>query len=303
MKKILLFLLIGPELLFAAPALAQAKINVFACEPEWGALAQEIGGEFVEIYTATTASQDVHHMRAKPSLLAAMRKADIVFCSGASLESGWLPILIRKSGGPDVQPNAIGWLMAADYVDKLEVMEHADRSMGHVHPEGNPHVHLNPHNILLVAEMLADRFFQLDSANAAGYSAKLEAFRQQWEIAVKRWEAQGAKIKGRNVIVYHRNWAYLTDWLGINVAGTLEPKPGLPPTTAHLEKLLQSLKGQSVAAILVAPFENEDAAQWLSRQTGIPIIHLPYTVGGNAQAKTLQGLFDETLRQLNEAGS
>lgn len=302
MKNIFSFLF-GLGLLIAAPASAQARVNVFACEPEWGALAKEVGGDAVDVYTATKATQDVHHMRAKPSLLAQMRKADIVFCSGASLESGWLPILTQKAGGPDVQPNTIGWIMASDYVQKLEVMEKADRSMGHVHPEGNPHVHLNPEYIVHIADILADRLYQIDGQNASVYAANLDTFKQRWNADLTKWKAQAAQLKGTNVIVHHKNWAYLTDWAGINVVNSLEPKPGLPPTTAHLESLLQSVKTQKVSGILVAPFENDEAAQWLSGKTGIPVLHLPYTVGGNDRAQTLKSMFDETFRMLSEAAS
>ena len=230
-----------------------------------------------------------------------MRKADLVFCSGASLESGWLPILLKKSGGPNVQQNTVGWLMASDFVHKLEVMEEADRSMGHVHPEGNPHVHLNPHNILDIADVLTERFFLIDQTNGAIYEANLSAFKNKWKAAIASWESSGAILKNSNVVVYHKSWAYLTDWLGINIIASLEPKPGLPPTTAHLENLLQSLKGKKVKAILVAPFENEEAAEWLSERTGIPVLHLPYTIGGNDNANTLKDLFDETLSILGKA--
>lgn len=301
--KFFLSIFFASGLLLAAPTAALANVNVFACSPEWGALAKEIGGDYVSVYTATKAHQDVHHMRAKPSLLAEMRKADLVFCSGAALESGWLPILIQKAGGPDVQPNTVGWLMASDHVEKLETMQEADRSMGHVHPEGNPHVHLNPENILQISGFLADRLYQLDQAHAQAYAANLDAFQTRWSDHLKRWEQQATALQGMNIVVYHKSWTYLTDWAGMNVVGALEPKPGLPPTTAHLESLLQSVKTQKVSAILVAPFENEEAAEWLSEKTGIPVLHLPYTVGGSAQANTLDAMFDETFEMLKKAGS
>lgn len=293
------FLILGLGLLMAAPA--HAKVNIFACEPEWGALATEIGGDLVDIYTASTAQQDVHHMRAKPSLLAAMRKADLVLCSGASLEIGWLPILMRKAGGPNVQPETIGWIMATDYVDKLEIMQQADRSMGHVHPEGNPHIQLDPHRVLTVAEVLADRLAQIDGDNANTYFSHLEDFASAWEADMKAWEAAAAPLKGANIVVYHNQWAYLQDWLGMNDIASLEPKPGVPPTAAHLEKILNQVKGQKVAVIVVAPFDNHDAAEWLSERTGIPIVELPFTVGGSPDVKNLKDLFEETIRLLKDA--
>ncbi len=298
----LLFILIaGLGVLIASPSSAFAKVNVFACSPEWAALAEEIGGDLLDVTSATNARQDVHHIRAKPSLLAAMRKADLVFCTGASLEVGWLPILIKKAGGPDVQPETIGWIMASDYVEKLEVMEHVDRSMGHIHPEGNPHVHLDPRNIATVADVLADRLMMIDSDNASTYQANLGEFQGKWKALTAQWGAEAQPLKGQKVVVYHNAWAYLLKWLGIDVIATLEPKPGIPPTASHLETVLNSVRDKTVKAILVAPFEDEDAAEWLSGKSGIPVVHMPFTVGGTENAKSLPKLFDETILLLKGA--
>ncbi len=297
--RILFALMAGLGVLLASPSSAFAKVNVFACEPEWAALAQEIGGDMVNVKSATNARQDVHHIRAKPSLLAAMRKADLVFCSGASLEIGWLPILIKKVGGPNVQPETIGWLMASDYVEKLNVMtERVDRSMGHVHPEGNPHVHLDPRNIFTIADVLADRLMMIDNENAKTYQENLDAFQAHWKSLIRAWESNTQSLKGQKVVVYHNAWAYLLKWLDMNVIASLEPKPGIPPTASHLETVLNSIRGQKVAAILVTPYEAEDAAEWLSGISGIPIARLPFTVGGDDKADSLTGLFEETIRLL-----
>lgn len=299
--KIISTIILTAGLLLAAPSAALAKVNIFACTPEWGALAQEIGGDLVHVTTATHARQDVHHLRAKPSLLSAMRRADLVFCSGASLESGWLPLLLKKAGGPDVQPETIGWIMAANHVPKIGIMEHADRSMGHVHPEGNPHVHLNPENITIIAGVLADRLSLIDRENTPAYHQNLNNFTQTWNKALARWHDVRTALNGRKVVVYHNSWAYLLEWLGIEVLASLEPKPGIPPGAAHLEKVLQTVKNEQAAAILVAPYENKKPAQWLSERTGTPVLELPFTVGGNEAATDLFSLFDETLRLLKEA--
>ncbi|MBL4804420.1 MAG: zinc ABC transporter substrate-binding protein [Alphaproteobacteria bacterium] len=296
----LFFIIAGLGVLLASPSPAFAKVNVFACSPEWAALSEEIGGDLVEVKSATNARQDVHHIRAKPSLLAAMRKADLVFCTGASLEIGWLPILIKKSGGPNVQPETIGWLMASDYVQKLEVMSNVDRSMGHIHPEGNPHIHLDPHNIATVADVLAERLMLLDEANAATYQQNLKSFQDRWAGLIAQWEADAASLKGRKIVVYHNAWAYLVEWLGLEVTATLEPKPGIPPTASHLETVLKQVQGKDVQAILVSPYEDEDAAEWLSDKSNIPVVHMPFTVGGNDKAGSLSALFDETLRLLKQ---
>lgn len=297
MKKLSL-LILGLGLLIAAPTSASAEVNVFACAPEWGALAQEIGKDKVDVYNASNASQDIHHMRAKPSLLAAMRKADLVICSGASLEIGWLPILLQKAGNSQVQEGDIGSIMASDYVPMLEVTQNVDRSMGHIHPEGNPHVHLDPNNILLIAKVIAERLSQIDGVNASVYQQNLKVFEQKWVQAISQWEKQIANLKGRKIVVYHKSWTYLLNWVGIDTVASLEPKPGVPPTAAHLEKVLGDIQDQDIIGILVAPFENQKAAKWLSEKANIPVIDLPFTVGGNDQSQDLTSLFDDTINRL-----
>ncbi|QQG36156.1 MAG: zinc ABC transporter substrate-binding protein [Micavibrio aeruginosavorus] len=287
--------------LVAFPVQAQAKVNIFACEPEWGALAQEIGGEAVDVYTASTAAQNVHFLRAKPGLLSAMRQADLVFCNGAALEAGWLPVLLQKAGGPDVQPGKPGHLLAADHVKKLDVPARIDRSMGDVHPDGNPHILLNPRNIGIIAEALADRLKTIDAANRQNYDNRLNSFLRRWKPLTDEWERLGASLRGMKVVVYHTNWAYLINWLALESTATLEPKPGIPPTASHLKAVLTAVEGHDVKAILVAPFENPEAAEWLAGKSGIPVIRLPYTVGGSDKAGDLEGLFSETIRLLREA--
>lgn len=278
------------------PAAAQAKTNIFACEPEWGALAQEISGDAVDITIATTAQQDPHHVKAKPSLLAAMRKADLVFCNGASLEVGWLPVLQQKAAGSNTV-----FLYAADYVNKLDVPTKVDRSMGDVHPDGNPHIVTDPHNIAVVADVLADKLAQVDPSNAQNYKNRLAAFKQNWQILMNEWTKSASGLNGVNVVVYHTSWRYMLNWLGMADIASLEPKPGIPPTASHLDDVLKAVQGKKVKAILVSPYENEQAAKWLSEKTGISIVYLPYTVGGNDKADTLEHLFDETIRLLNGA--
>jgi len=298
MKKLSL-MIIGLGMLLASPMPAFAKVNIFACAPEWGALAKEIGGDKVDIYNASNANQDIHHMRAKPSLLAAMRKADLVICSGASLEIGWLPILLNKAGNNQVQDGGIGSIMASDYVPLLEVMQNVDRSMGHVHPEGSPHVHLDPNNIALVSKVIAERLSEIDSSHSSYYEARQSSFDENWAKAVTQWETQAANLRGANVVVYHKSWTYLLNWLGIQAVASLEPKPGIPPNASHLEKVLQDIQGKNIKGILIAPFENEKGAKWLSEKANIPIIKLPFTVGGNNQATDLKIMFDDTLNRLN----
>ncbi|KQY51733.1 zinc ABC transporter substrate-binding protein [Lysobacter sp. Root494] len=292
--------------LFAIPALllaalistpAQAKLKVFACEPEWGSLVNELAGDKVEVSVGTSALQDVHQIEAKPSLIAKVRSADLMVCTGAELEVGWLPQLIRQSGNSKVASGA-GSFMAAAQVKTLEKPTALDRAYGDVHPDGNPHVQMDPRRVLVIAKALDARLAQLDPANAAAYQQRLDSFTQRWLAAMAKWKAQAAPLRGRNVVVHHISWVYLWDWLGIKQVGALEPKPGVPPTSAHLASLIATTKGANTLAIVRAAYQDGKPSEWLSGRTGVPAVSLPFTVGGDAQSKDLFGLFDSTISKL-----
>lgn len=297
----LLLIILG--LVLATSANAKDKFDIFACEPEWASLAKEIGGDKIDVFTATNAYQDPHHVRAKPSLMVAMRKAEMVVCSGASLEVGWLPVLQEKVGSAGTMPGSDGYLLAANYVPMLERPLRLDRADGDIHPEGNPHVQLNPHNIALVASELTKRLKMLDSSNADFYQANYDSFSKRWNNSIKRWEDEAARLRGMDVVVHHKSFSYLLDWLGMNEVGSLELKPGLPPTTSHLEGLLKVLKAHPAKMIIHSPYESEDASMWLSEKTGTKVVTLPFTVGGNNQSGDLFSMFDSTIQLLNEAGN
>ena len=276
---------------------AQAKLKVFACEPEWGSLVQELAGDKVDIDVGTSALQDVHVIEAKPSLIAKVRSADLLVCTGAELEVGWLPQLIRQSGNAKVASGA-GSFMAAAQVKTLEKPTALDRAYGDVHPDGNPHVQMDPRRVLVIAKALDARLAQLDPANAATYQQRLDDFSKRWLAAMAKWKAQAAPLKGRKVVVHHISWVYLWDWLGIEQIGALEPKPGVPPTSAHLAGLIATTKGSNTLAIVRAAYQDPKPAEWLSERTGVPAVALPFTVGGDAQSKDLFGLFDSTISKL-----
>ncbi len=277
---------------------AGAALNIFACTPEWGALAKEIGGDKVNIYVATNALQDPHHVEARPSLIARARNADLVVCTGAQLEIGWLPLVLTQAGNSKIQIGQPGYFEASRFVTMLEVPTSVDRSQGDVHPGGNPHIHLDPRNIAKIAVALGDRLAQLDAAEADNYRSRGKAFLERWQQAVTRWEKDGAPLKGVAVVGYHKNMSYLNNWLGIREIGSLEPKPGLPPTTTHMSELLARLAKDPVKAVVRSTYNDPRAAEWLSGSAKIPVVALPFTVGGTDKAKDLFGLFDDTLARL-----
>ena len=290
------FLLALSALLSAAPA--HAALRVFACEPEWGALAQELGGPLVEVSVATSALQDPHQIQARPSLIARARNADLVVCTGAELEVGWLPLLLQQSGNARVQPGQPGHFAAADFVRRLEVPSQVDRAQGDVHAAGNPHVQTDPRNFGPVAVALGARLQQLDPPHAADYAQRTAAFGQRWQAAVARWTAQAAPLKGAAVVSQHKAFVYLYDWLGLKEVAVLEPKPGVEPSVAQLQAVLAALKATPARMVLVAAYQDPRPSEWLSRNAAIPMVRLPFTVGGSDAAKDLTGLFDDTLARL-----
>ncbi len=287
-------------LLLVAP-LARAELKVLACEPEWGALVKELAGDKVAVYVATTGVQDPHRIEARPSLVAAARNAGLVVCTGAELELGWLPLLIRQSGNSAIQPGKPGHFEAAAYVRMLDVPQRLDRADGDVHAAGNPHIQTDPRNIALVAEPLARRLAELDPANAATYQARSTDFQARWKAAIQRWEQSAAPLRGVPVVVQHKAFPYLQQWLGLVEVAALEPKPGVEPTSAHLSTVLAGLKTRPAKMILRAAYNDPRGADWLAERTQLPVVVLPFTVGGNEQAKDLFSLFDDTVQRLLKA--
>ena len=296
MKTILGFAVALGSAFAALPA--AAALNVFACEPEWGALARELGGDKVSVYAATTALQDPHRIEARPSLIARVRSADLLVCTGAELEIGWLPLLLIQSGNNRIQHGAPGYFEASQYVAKIEIPRTVDRSLGDIHTSGNPHVHLDPRNIAGVADALAERLVQLDPANAHAFKARANAFRERWRAALSRWEQRAAPLKGVPVVVYHKDMSYFLNWAGMREAGSLEPKPGVPATPAHLAELVEQMKRNPAKVVVYSAYSSPRAAEFLSERTRIPSLMLPFTVGGTEKAKDLFGLFDDTISRL-----
>jgi zinc/manganese transport system substrate-binding protein len=295
MKRLLVLMLLW------LPVQVHAALNVFACEPEWAALAGEIGGADVKVYSATTALQDPHRIEARPSLIAQMRRADLVVCTGAELETGWLPVLLRDAGNAKVQPGRPGYVEATRFVTLLDKPARLDRAEGDVHAAGNPHIHTDPRNILRVGAALTERLAEVDPENAAAYRARGQDFATRWQAAIKRWDIRAAPLKGMAVVTQHKSFPYLFTWLGLREVAVLEPKPGVEPSVGYLARVAEQLKTNPAKAVLRAAYQSPRPADWLASRAGIPALALPYTVGGSARASDLFGLFDDTIEQLLKA--
>lgn len=295
MKSIKKIVLLCSSLALAHISTASANINVFACEPEWQALAQELGGDKVTTFSATTGMQDPHQVQARPSLITKMRNTDLLVCSGADLEVGWLPVLLRRASNNKIAVNKPGYFFAANHVKLLGMPKVIDRSQGDVHAAGNPHVQTNPKNIALVAKALVKRMKMIDPSNASYYQSQTDDFLARWKVSMKTWKKQARALKGTRFIVQHASWDYLMDFGQFEQVATIEEKPGIPPTTGHLSDLVSQFKQNPADVIIHAGYQDDRASKWLSKRSGIPSVTLPFTVGGTEQAIDLFSLYNSTF--------
>lgn len=294
MRSILRFIVLA----WLGTGAAHASFNIFATVPEWGALAQELGGDKVRVYTATSPLQDPHHVQAKPSLIARARTADLVVATGAELEVGWLPLVLQQAGNDKVQPGAPGYFEATAYVPLLGKPTRLDRAEGDVHPQGDPHIQGDPRNIARVAEALAQRLARLDPGNAAYYRSRYQDFTGRWNAAIAKWQQEAAPLHGTAIVVQHKGFTYLEAWLGLKEVAALEPKPGMEPTTSHLAQVLQVLQREPAKMVLVAAYQSDQASQWLAQRSKIHVVKLPFTVGGTDAAKDLFSFYEDTVQRL-----
>lgn len=285
--------------LLALPS--QAAIRVLASTADWGALTKELGGDRVDVYTATSAMQDVHRVEAKPSLVARARTADLLVANGADLEAGWLPVLLQESSNSRIQRGTPGYFEASSAVTLVEIPAKFDRAMGDIHPYGNPHLQLDPRNIAAVAKALTARLSAIDPAGADDYAARGADFARRWSEAITRWQAKAAPLKDVPVVIMHRDQVYLCRWLGLRELAAIEPKPGVPPSAGYLGQLVTRLSETPPRMILLNAYNDPKAGKWLSERVKAPIVVLPYSVGGTPAAKDLFGLFDDTIDRLLKA--
>ncbi len=290
--------LILTVLLVVASGPVFAELRVFACEPEWAALADEVGGDLVATYSATTALQDPHYIQARPSLIAKVRRADLVVCSGAQLEIGWLPALLQKANNRRVMPGTDGYFEASNFVLRVDATANVDRAQGDIHPQGNPHIQTDPHNLAAVASAMARRMAKINPENTVIYEANLNDFMSRWQAAIERWEAAAEPLRGQRVITHHKSWVYLVRWLGLEEVAHLEAIAGLPPTATHLSRLTTRFADGGADVIVRSPYQDAKPSHWLSERINVPAVVLPLTVGGTDAAVDLFAMFDDILARL-----
>ena len=291
-------------LLAACLALPAQAMTVFACEPEWAALARELMPG-ATVHMATHAGQDPHHIEARPALIAQLRSADLAVCTGAGLEAGWLPLLQQRAGNARVQDGAPGMFYAADHVKLIDPRPATlNPFAGDVHPEGNPHLHTDPQRLLVVAEALARQIPALPGATA-DVRTRLAAFEARWQQRMADWQRRAAPLKGRRIAVQHTTFGYLWAWAGLVPAADLEPRPGLAPTPGHLQQVLTALRAQPPIAVVVAGYQDARPARWLAGQLGggLPVLTLPASPVDPLAPQALDSWFEQLLQPLLQAAA
>jgi zinc/manganese transport system substrate-binding protein len=257
------------------PCAGEARLNVVATVPDLAALAAEVGGKHVSVRAISLPTQDPHFVDAKPSLVLDLNKADLLLAVGLQLEVGWLPVLMTSARNAAIQVGSRGYLECAQFVRLLEVPRQAvDRSMGDIHPGGNPHYLYDPRAAAQVAKGIAAKMSELDASNAGTFQANLAAFLQRLDAARRGWEKRLAPHRGALVLGYHRTLAYLADWLGLSEVEFLEPKPGIPPTPGHVARVIATGQQRKVAALLQESYYPEATSRIVAQKIPVPLVKL-----------------------------
>lgn len=288
MKKILILLLL-PLVLFA-------QLKVAVSYPYIGSLAKEIGTDRIEVTVLAKGNWDPHFIVPRPSLISKLRRSDALIMNGAQLEIGWLPPLIKRASNRSVMPNSASFLNLSYQVSLIQKPQSVDRSLGDVHPAGNPHFHLDPHNILILAESISEFFIRLDPAHVDHYKDNLQSFTQEWTEHLKRWEVLMNTKKGTKVIQFHDNLAYFNQAYGLKTIATIEPLPGISPSSRHTLELINLINTDKPSFILHDVYHSNKTAEYISGKTGIKIILMPHDINALESVQSLSGLFDHLVQ-------
>ncbi len=280
--------------------LAADPLHVVVTYPYIGDLVERIGGDNVTVFVLARGDYNPHIIIPRPSFIAQVRRADLVIINGAQLEIGWMPPLLRQANNPSVQPGEPGFLDLSGSVNLIDKPESVSREKGDIHPDGNPHFYLDPENIPLIAEAISGRLTQLDPDNAARYGARLSSFRETWSAKLAEWSAAMKPLSGTPVIEYHKIFDYFLHRYNITLAGTVEPLPGIPPTSRHMEQLESLLKTRPVHLVLQDVYNPADASKLLAETFGLRLTVLPHDVGATGEATSIVSLFDDMVRRMSE---
>jgi zinc/manganese transport system substrate-binding protein len=294
-------LVLTAVVLFAATPV-RAKLNIVATITDFGAIAQEIGGDLVKVTSMAKGTEDSHFVDARPSFIRVLNQADLLIEGGAELESGWLPSLVNSARNAKILGNSPGHLLLGPHVRLIEVPTGPiDRSMGDVHPLGNPHFWLDPENGKIIARVIAERLGKLDPSNKAVFEANLAKFNRRLDLKMADWAKALAPYRGTKVVSYHKSFDYLFERFGLELVGTIESKPGVEPSPAYINGLIKRLKGADVKLVIVEPYRPRKAPEYVAQTIGAKLLILPEKVEGNPKVKDYISLFDYDVGQIASA--
>jgi zinc/manganese transport system substrate-binding protein len=279
--------------------LAAARLQVVTTYPYIADLVAQVGGERVQVHALAGGQWDPHTIMAKPSFIAKLRRADLLVINGAQLEIGWLPPLLNQANNPKVNVGSRGMLDLSRFVKLIDVPDSVSRAHGDIHPDGNPHYYLDPHNMLPLAEAIAAKLSELDSAGSTVYRSNLTGFQGRWNAKLDEWAKRLAGLKDTLVIEYHKNYDFLLRRYGLQLLGTVELLPGIPPTSKHILELEAKISAAKVRFILQDIYNPDEASRHLAAKHGIPMIKLPHDVGAVRDAEGVFSLFDGIVRRLS----
>lgn len=272
-------------------------INVVTTIPDYASLAQEVGGKRVNSVALIKGTQDPHYAEAKPSYLIKLNRADLMVFTGLGLESGWLPALLNNARNSKIQPGNPGYIDASQYVHLQEIPTHIDRSMGDIHAGGNPHFYTSPVALFAIAQEISKRLITLDPEGRVYYQKQWKKFQKKYDQKMGEWQQIIKQLTGKKVVVYHKSWVYFLNWSGLIEVGSLEPKPGIPPTPRHLISLLKQIRGQRVQWLIQEPYHSRNLSQVFTRKGKMKLLILPSMVGGVSKVKSIWSKFDFILKQ------
>lgn len=293
--------LIASTLLIAAASSAHAKLNVVTTLPDLGALAREIGGDKVEVTTLAKPTEDPHFVDARPSFVVQLRSADVLIDGGAELEIGWLPPLLQNARNAKLEVGQPGRVQAAQGVRLMNVPTNVTRAAGDVHALGNPHFVIDPIIAKTVAQHIAQAFSAVDAANAASYDANYKKFEAAINAKLQEWGAAMLPFKGQHVVAYHDSWPYFAHRFGVEIDIFLEPKPGIPPSPAHLAEVIEQIRAQKIKAVIVEPFHDHKIADKVASATGAKVVEFAQYPGALPGTDTYIKLIDKLVANLSAA--
>lgn len=287
-----------PLLLMFMQTALSSQLHVVATYGYIGDIVQRIGKDKVEVVALARGDYNPHVIVPKPSYIAKLRGADLLVINGGQLEIGWLPQIIRQANNGNVQSGAKGFLDLSKYVHLIDVPSSVSREMGDVHPEGNPHFFLDPDNLPIIAKAITDRLSELDPENRSFYEANNNDLSNQWKQKVKTWEEKLKPLKGEKIVEYHRIFDYFLRRFGFTIVATIEPLPGIPPTTKHIADVERMIGSEHVKYILQDVYNPQDASQYLAKRLNVKVLILPHDVGAVKEADNVFNVFEEIVRRL-----